>query len=1451
MVTLEKNVKYYPLTHPQKGIWYTEKLYPGTSIGVVAGTMRIKGNIDYDLLRKAIYTLLSKCKSLKLHFIERNGEPFQFISNSDNSEIDYFDFSKSAIESLYKWDTKQTETPFEILNSDLYYFAVLKISDDEAGVYIKIHHLICDAWSITQVGNKIFEYYSKLKNNMEIDDDDLPSYMDFILSELEYFKTSRYLKDKEYWNDKYKTIPELAAIKVKTTNSVSSKAKRKTFVIPVKLGNKIQEYCLKNKTTNFSIFLSAIAMYINRIYGKEDIVLGIPVLNRSNIREKETIGMFIGVMPIRVQIDNNSNFKNINNDISVEWMTGLKHHKYPYDFILNDIRENKENKEELFDIMLSYQNAKYKKIENFGDFMGRWHFNGHQKQSLYIHINDREDNGNFILDYDYKTDLFYEKEIEFLHDHIIRLLWHALDNPDKIIRNLDIVSEKEKNKILCQFNNSAAEYPTDKTIHQLFEEQVERTPNGTAVVFNDIKLTYNELNHRANQLARKLRSDGVKADSIVGIMAFRSIEMIVSIFAVLKAGGAFLPLDPDYPRERLDLMVKSSNTDVILCQTDLVGKIAYSGKIINIDDENNFQGDSTNLIHQNSPDNLIYVIFTSGSTGIPKGVMLEHKNIVNLMCFEFTRTNINFKSRVLQFTTINFDVSYQEIFSTLLFGGELFLISDEMRKNASQLLEFIEENYIRVLFIPPSYLKHLTSNEKFAETLCKSIRHIIVAGEQLLVPELLKKYLKKYNVYLHNHYGPSETHVASTFTVDPRHDIPDIPPIGKPISNARIYLLDSSMNLVPIGAPGELFISGDCVGRGYINRPDLTSERFIENPFEPGERMYKTGDNAKWKSEGDIEFLGRRDFQIKIRGFRIELGEIENQLLKYEDIKNCVVIDRINTEGHKYLCAYIEAPQNVNESEVKGYLSGILPYYMIPSQIVKMDKLPLTPNGKIDRNALPDICLNNKSVNDISLCRNKMDELLIGIWKNVLGGSNISIDDTWQDLGGDSLSIISIQTKLYDCDIHIDTQDLYRFPSVRLLSDFLLSRQNKKPATLADVNVGKRISLNNSYLPINHKKIGNILLTGTTGYLGAHILYELLKQTNTNIYCLVRGNSHKDAKIYLKSILSYYFNTAFYKNNMNRIIVVNGDITINEFGLGKQEFAELTKKIDIIIHSAALVKHYGDYNEFERINVVGTNNIINFAKESFAELYHISTIGISGHSLAVNKNIHYRFTENDYDIGQNYQDNMYVRSKFEAEGLIISNLDKGLNSCIIRVGNLTNRYSDYKFQKNPENNAFQNKLKAIIDIGHIPENFLSQEMEITPVDLCAKAIVKIMVNNNYSGKVFHLYNPNKVNANEVIKVLKSLKVRIKIINDTSYALVVKELLKNDEMLNDINWIINDMNSDKILDYASNIALDCSKTMQYLKKLGFIWPDIDINYLSNLLIKMLESDASNWRQKEVK
>ncbi|HBE79608.1 MAG TPA: hypothetical protein DDW65_17800, partial [Firmicutes bacterium] len=923
-----------------------------------------------------------------------------------------------------------TKKPFSLIDSDLFYGAYFKIPG-ETVFYFKQHHLITDAWSVILTGNKILDYYLRLKSRENVDEIQEHSFFDYIEVEKEYFGSKRHLNHKIFWQSKTMLIPDFIYFKNRP-REYSTRTKRKSVIVPQAISLRMNQYIQDKNGSILVLFIAAFSIYINLTISKENISIGTTVLNRTNYKEKNSLGAFINMVPILLQIDRAISFEKYLDYVISNWKSILFNSHYPHDLIVEEYRQKHRTGEELFDVTITYQNAVHHYPDGFNDVKSDWLPYGHQINSLNIHINHRENLDQYIVDYDYLIELFTDSEIEDLHRHLMHLLQDALDNPAKPLAALELISPAEKQRLLYEFNKSPMSLSSpDRLLHQFFEVQAIQNPDNIALIFLEERITYGELNRKANQIAWMLRKKGIKPNAIVGLLVKRSPEMFYGILGILKAGGAYMPIDPDFPRGRVKYILEDSHCDILLTNDFLIGNTAWQGEIVNFDAAWDIEG-SSNPDRLSGPHDLAYVIYTSGSTGKPKGVMIEHGSIVNTVywrmhCYHFTAGDV-----LLQIPPYNFDSSVEDIFSFLSIGASIVIIEPEKRLELMYLRELITRHQVTHFLVTPLFYHAML--DEIASGLTR-LSSVTVAGENFHL-NLVKKHFQKLPlVKLYNEYGPTENSVCSTvyqFSPEDREIL-----IGKPIDNCQCYVLSPDFNLLPVGIPGELYLGGAGLARGYVANPELTASKFVYVSGIEG-RLYWTGDLVKWNADGNLQFIERIDNQVKIRGFRIELGEIEFQLLNHPAVTETVVMAGEDEAKNKFLCAYVVSTERPAIADLKGFLAKNLPDYMIPSHFVFLDKLPLTPNGKIDQKALP-APVNEPKIKYMPP-ENEVEKKLAAYWQEVLGNTQIGTMDNFFEIGGDSLAIIRILTMSYNEQWNLTVQDFYRHNNIKDLAALLITR---------------------------------------------------------------------------------------------------------------------------------------------------------------------------------------------------------------------------------------------------------------------------------------------------------------------------------------------------------------------------------------------------------------------------
>jgi amino acid adenylation domain-containing protein/thioester reductase-like protein len=1368
--------------------------YYGGSVANVTWSVLFDQPVDVETLQAALNTVLELYDALRIRLDVQDGTPMQCVSAFATSTFEVVRFS--SMNEFTAWTDTLARTPFD-LQGDLYRFTIVTIGQ-RVGFVCHLHHLTCDAWTVHLLVNAV----SKILNGEATD---AHSYLDYLTTEREYETSTRREKDKAYFLSRFERCSEPVYISNKQANSPD--AAHLSLTIGKGDAAKIQAFCESNSLSPYSLFMTALATYMYRVKGEQELYIGTAVLNRSGRKEKVTAGMFVNTVPVLFHIDETQSALQNAQSNAESISSVFRHQKYQYGDLLKDLRDRYSSIDRLFDVVLSYQNAALDDGARV-----QFHFSGCQGESLLIHINDRHQEDVFRLDYTYQTELFSQRDIERLNGHWLNLIIDIIENPGKVPQALKMLSDDEYEQVIYGFNDTEIEYPKDKCIHQLFGEQAARTPDAIAVIFEGVEYTYRQINEMANSLAHILRDKGVGRDDIVAIIARRSYKIIVAQLAILKAGGAFMPIDPDYPHDRIEFMLEDAN-----CKTALSLSATVDG--IDMEDDSVFHENPAALDNINSSSDLCYVIYTSGSTGTPKATMVAHRSFVNF-CDDNDKNNIQAMitsdcKSLFCLGAFTFDMASAEVYLALLNNHTLVLPNDSQLDKPEELARLMIERQIDFILTTPTRILSYMSSNTFAKSM-QNLKVLSLGGETL-TQDMVSTFKTYTDSIILNGYGPAETTQGCTWTrVD--GDIT----IGKPIANTQIYILDKWQNPLPIGAIGELCISGDGVGRGYLNRPTLTAEKFVPNPFIPDRRIYKSGDLARWREDGNIEFAGRMDNQVKIRGLRIELDEIETAMARLEGIKQAAVADKKDSNGRKYICAYYVSDDDLDEKELRTALAKKLPRYMIPHFFTRLAIIPTTSSGKTDRKSLPSPDFTQSRSDSTHIAPvSEREKTLIRLMEAVLGMSPVGMEDDFFDLGGDSLATIELTARAHDEGFYFTAQDVYEYPTPAALikhienGDHQVGRYRTDDfSAIHKLLESNRVS--DKSLPVK-QALGDVLITGATGWLGAHVLDEFLSAEPGTAYCLVRGKDLADSRNRLSKTLEHYFGGKYI--NCARIIPVCGDIA---------KRVAMDGKIDTIIHCAANVKHYGAYKNFHDVNVGGTENMIALAREKGAKLLHISTASVSGNSFEQYPNFSPAiFDETSLYIGQPLE-NVYIRSKFESEVAVLQAKLEGLDAAVIRVGNLSNRRSDLMFQRNYRANATLTRLKAFIDLKLYPESLNDFPLEFSPVDDTAKAILTIARHWDKDCSIFHAYNPKAALFADFARTLAAMGEEMRPVPVERFI----DAVQNAPFVQEA--FIHDIGEDGKLTYQSNITLNNDFTVWHLNSLGFDWPETGADYLTRYI-----------------
>lgn len=1419
--------KFYPLSFAQKRIYYTVKLNESQTVYNTPFGILFDKLPDLAKLEQCFNTLINRHQSLRTYFEIEKDEVVQKIKENISFKLDVLETTNQNIEEIFDEFIK----PFDLSVSPLFRAKFIK-SNKLNILLIDMHHIICDGQSSSIFADELCKLYNG--ENLRKEDID---YIDYSVWENNYSKTQSFDNSKTFWVNSFKNgIPVLNMPIQKSRPKTQSFKGQKIYGEILNI-EKLFDICKKLNTTPYMFLLSLYYVLLYKYTNQDEYVVGSPIVGRDNSQVSNILGMFVNTLPLKATINSSISFKEFLSNVMDNCIKAFENQSYPFDEIVKNLDISRDaSNTPLFNTMFTYQNNGVPKLE-LNDVSVKYFIPDNKTSKFDFSLEISPKNSCLKLSLEYCTDLFEQKFMEDFLKHYINIFNYVVTHDlNVLIKDISILSEEEKHMLIYDYNNTYIEYPKDKTIVELFEEKVKESYSKNAIVFEDKSITYAELNEKSNQIARFLRKKGIKPNDVVGIMLNRSIELVTCMMGILKAGGAYLPIDPTYPEDRINYIIKDSNVNILLTSSNLSINNANNIETVNVDfgKSSIYDLPVQNLNIVNNPDDLAYLIYTSGSTGNPKGVMLTHKNVNNFIAA--TCNKIEFKNIMVSVTTFCFDIFVLESLLPLQKGLTIVLANEEEQNIPQKLNELCLKYNVEMLQTTPSRMSLLISDESSIEYI-KNLKVLMLGGEPLPV-KLLKDLKKLTKSKIYNMYGPTETTVWSSIK-----DLTNTNciTIGGPIGNTQFYILDKDRNLVSDGIEGSLFIGGDGVAKGYLHREDLTNEKFISNPYIENDIIYDTGDIAKWIFNKEMICIGRSDFQVKLRGLRIELSEIENRIMQFPHIDKTVVCIKHDTLGRDFLCAYFVSRDRVSIPELKDFLSKFLPTYMVPNKFKQLSDFRYTPNGKIDKKALPDIELHT-SDNNIILASTPTEKKLAKIYEELLGISPISINDNFFEIGGDSMLALKLQIKLLNDNTNITYSDIFKYNTIKQLAkkiDTRIANHLDKIEEYDFTKINNLLSVNNiqNLQDLKRKNIGNIILTGATGFLGAHILSYILDNTNLKVYCLLRPDLSIDINTKLTKRLRYYFGDKYDKYLGNRFFAISSDITRDGLGLDINTIDLLNKNSFCVINSAAIVKHYGDYADFEQINVKGVKNLASFCIKYNKKLIQISTVSVSGNTLfdlAINNNNFandVEFNETNLYIGQSLE-NVYVRSKFEAEKIILeSMLNYNLKALILRIGNITNRSTDGKFQPNSNENAFSNRLKAFIDLKCMPLYLKDIYVEFSPVDNVAEAVCKSLYYSD-NINVLHIYNSNHVYMKDLIGLLPDN--TLEFVDNYIFDKKLNMAMKEANNTNSISFLVNDLDDNKHISYDNNIKIKNTFTNVFLDKIGFKWSDINKNYMSQLL-----------------
>ncbi len=1076
-VQRRQNQTHFPLSFAQQRLWFLEQFEGGHATYNVPFHATLTGPLHVPVLEHTLNEILRRHEVLRTWFEYVEDRPMKRMQPELTISLpvrDLRDLSEAERDAEIRRRKEKNVLPvFDLSQCPLFRVELLRTSEQEYLLLLTIHHILYDGWSINVLMHELQTLYTAFEAGDPSPLDELPlQYADFAQWQKTRMTGDVQEEQLAYWRKKLHGALPTLDLPSDYPRPAEQTFHGATFTteLPEGLCAKLKTLSRTSHSTQAMTMMGAFATLLFRYTGQEDISLGSPVANRLRQEFEPLIGFFVNTLVMRTDLSGDPTFYEVVERVRQTSLEAQDHQEVPFDMLVEELRPPRDvSHTPFFQVMFAFQNVQMQefRLGKQVKLKQEEFHNRTAKFDLTLEVITTK-TGAYLLSFEYNTDLFHPATIERMAGHLETLLQGIALTPRKRISEFPILPEAERKRLLVEWNDTITPYPREKCIHELFEEQVAQTPDSIAVVCGEEHLTYQELNRRANQLARNLQNMGVKPGDRVGISMERSLEMIIGLFGILKAGGTYIPLDPEYPQERLAFMLEDSQAAILLTQQSLKSELPTDhARILCLDTEWHMiaKNSDENVASGVTSDHLIYVIYTSGSTGKPKGAGVYHRSFTNLVNWFVTHFDIYSDDSVLLISSFNFDLTQKNMYAPLIRGGCLYLPQSKYYEPA-HIIQLIQHQRISWVNCTPSAFHALlesSAHHGFREL--EPLRYVFLGGEPISIPNLLPwSKSDHFHATIVNTYGPTEcTDISNSYIIKTPEEFLEKPvPIGKPIFNVQVMIVDRHHNLVPVGVTGELCITGESVGIGYINNPKLTDEKFIQNPYtaqkEP--RLYKTGDLARYLADGNIEFLGRIDHQVKIRGFRIELEEIEALLDNHPDIKKVVVMARETSLGDTQLIAYIVqyVPHALTTNDVRKYLKKELPDYMIPSAFVFLDTFLLTPNGKIDRRALPEPDKRStEKKNEIVAPTNDMETIIAKIWTDIMERERISIHDNFFDMGGHSLLAIQIVTQLsHILNQTISVKTLFQHPTIHKLAQTIETEPSvSEPGTVMSEPVKK------------------------------------------------------------------------------------------------------------------------------------------------------------------------------------------------------------------------------------------------------------------------------------------------------------------------------------------------------------------------------------------------------------
>lgn len=1390
----------YPLSKTQLGVYLDCMKNPYNTLYNIPSILTFPKSFDANKLADCVKQVLKAHPYIYTSLTTENNEVEQRYV--DNAEPDFP--VVSLTEEKLQRSKKEFVKPHNLAKAPLFRIGIV---ETEKNIYLlsDFHHIVFDGASVSLFIQQLKALYEGSSIESET-----YTYFDYIENEIAAENGEEFKKAEKYIDNMMKNFESASEITADLRGKLEDGSLAEEF-IPLDI-KPYEKFCSQHGITPAHLFLAAVFYTVSRFTNNRNVYLSTISNGRSDMRLTNCFGMFVKTLALGIEVEDITSLEFVQK--SKEVFTGsIENEIYPYAQLCAKYGYAPS-------FVYEYQLGVVDDLVINGNKIERDYLDMNTaKFKTAVHIEERNGKPYVIVQY---NDALYSKELmHTLAQSVACVAENIISNPNGRIREVSMLTPDQA-KQLDGFKSTMIAPVENKLLHKMFEQQVQKAPDNIAISACDGKLSYSELDRLANKTANALIDMGLKKGGRVVILLERTSKFFTSLLGILKAGGAFIPTCPDYPKERIDSIIEDSNADFVITEDELLNTYSNTvdvAKLLAFEDDSNPNVDV-------QPEDLAYLIYTSGSTGKPKGVMLRHIGIANYLTYSDANIQVKYVvdncKAYGSVTTISFDMSLKETMLSLCNGLTLVFASDEQTVNPMSLAMFFKENNVDAFNATPSRLLQYMELDDFAEAManCK----VILSGGEKYPDKLLNVLREKTNARIINTYGPTEITVSSNAKeLTHANQIT----IGKPLMNYTEYIVDCDNNLLPVGVVGELLISGCGVALGYNKLEEQTKKAFID--FK-GERTYRSGDYAKWTSDGDVIILGRTDNQVKLRGLRIELGEIEKCLTSVEGIKSAIALIR-KVGKTDAICAYFTADKPLDIEFVKGELKKSLTDYMVPTAYMQLDEMPLTPNGKVNTKVLPEPT--STKAEKGAEPKNELERMFCNMFAEILELDKVYADDSFFDIGGTSLTATRVVIATSKKNIDLAYSDIFENTTPQALAKYVSKEENTEQNDLENLDkfdyseIDKVLAKNNieSFKNGEKQSLGNVLLTGPSGFLGIHILYELLHKYDSKVYCMIRDKKNNPAENRLNSMYFYYFEESLKERYADRVVVLSGDVTSRE---SFDKFSEFD--IDTVINCAANVKHFSKGTDIEDVNLYGTLNVLDFCKQINARLIHVSTMSVGGMYVGEPGPVK-QLKENQLYFGQ-HEGSKYTLSKFLAERAILSEVAKGFNAKIMRVGTLSARNSDGEYQINFTTNTFMGRLKSTLLIGKYPYEAMEMPFELSPIDFVAKAIL-LLGQSPKECVVFHPFNNHTLIMGDLYAEMDKMGLHSEPAETEDYEKALELAEQDPEKAKILSSMIayqNMAHGQKTFTVGKSNAY----TMQVLYRMGFKWPVTSLDFMKRFI-----------------